>query len=270
MMGRGGGTARQPGMSERGLSQAAAATTANAGSHIRSTFQVRTRCGLRQPALRSGCGFAAPGNARPEFAMLEQRRTAPPREKVRGLKFHPLTPSRWKDLEKLFGPRGACGGCWCMFWRLRRSQFQKQKGEQNKRALKRVVESGDAPGLLAYVNGEAVGWCAIAPREAYPALARSRLLQPLDGQPVSSVSCLFVAKPHRRKGLSTELLKAVIDYVRRRGGRIVEGYPQAPRKDDMPDVFAWTGLASAFRQAGFKECLRRSVTRPIMRFEINA
>ena len=184
------------------------------------------------------------------------------------LKFHPLTPQRWNDLEKLFGPRGACGGCWCMFWRLSRSEFQKQKGEPNKRALKRLVESGDAPGLLAYADREPVGWCAIAPRDAYPALARSRLLQPVDDQPVWSISCLFVARTFRRKGVSVGLLKAVIDYVRKSGGAIVEGYPQEPRKVEMPDVFAWTGLASAFRQAGFEECLRRSPTRPIMRFEI--
>jgi GNAT superfamily N-acetyltransferase len=154
-----------------------------------------------------------------------------------------------------------------MFWRLSRSQFQKQKGEENNRALKRLVESGDAPGLLAYADGEPVGWCAIAPRDAYPALARSRLLQPVDDRPVWSISCLFVARPFRRKGVSVGLLKAVTDYVRKRGGTIVEGYPQEPRKAEMPDVFAWTGLASAFR-AGFKECLRRSAIRPIMRFEI--
>lgn len=179
--------------------------------------------------------------------------------------YHSLTPDRWSDLEELFGARGACGGCWCMFWRLKRSEFETQKGDKNKAAFKAVVSSGEAPGILAYADGKPIGWCAIAPRETYPALERSRVLKRIDDKPVWSIVCLFIAKPYRRKGVSVELLKAAAEYVRKRGGKIVEGYPVEPRKDEMPDVFAWTGLASAFLKAGFVECERRSETRPIMR-----
>ena len=181
------------------------------------------------------------------------------------LAFHPLTPERWGDFEQLFGERGACGGCWCMFWR---PEFQAGKGGGNRSAMKKLIGSGRVPGLLAYDGGQPVGWCAVAPRETYVALQRSRLLKPLDNQPVWSISCLFVAKTHRRKGVSVELLKAAVAHACSQGGRIVEGYPQEPRKGTMPDVFAWTGLASAFRQAGFKECARPSPTRPIMRFQL--
>jgi GNAT superfamily N-acetyltransferase len=182
-------------------------------------------------------------------------------------KYHSLTPDRWGDLEELFGARGACGGCWCMLWRLKRSEFEKQKGAQNKAAFKAVVDSGEAPGILAYANGSPIGWCAVAPRETYPALDRSRVLKRIDDKPVWSIVCLFIARPYRRKGVSVELLKAASEYVRHRGGKIVEGYPVEPRKDKMPDAFAWTGLASAFLKAGFVECERRSETRPIMRRE---
>lgn len=182
--------------------------------------------------------------------------------------YHSLTPDRWGDLEALFGERGACGGCWCMWWRLKRSEFEKQKGDKNKAAFKAVVDSGGAPGILAYADGNPIGWCAIAPRETYSALERSRVLKPLDEKPVWSIVCLFIAKPYRRKGVSVELLKAAADYVRKRGGKIVEGYPIEPRAGAMPDAFAWTGLASAFRQTGFTECARRSPTRPIMRLEV--
>jgi len=82
---------------------------------------------------------------------------------------------------------------------------------------------------------------------------------------VWSVSCLFVARPYRRRGVSVLLLKAAASRVRRRGGRIVEGYPVEPRQDKVPDPFVWTGLASAFRRAGFREVARRSKSRPIMR-----
>jgi len=154
-----------------------------------------------------------------------------------------------------------------MLWRLKRSEFEKQKGDKNKAAFKAVVDSGEAPGILAYANGSPIGWCALAPRETYPALDRSRVLKRIDDKPVWSIVCLFIARPYRRKGVSIELLKAAAEYVRKRGGKIVEGYPVEPRKDEMPDVFAWTGLASAFRKAGFVECGRRSETRPIMRRE---
>jgi GNAT superfamily N-acetyltransferase len=184
--------------------------------------------------------------------------------------YHELTPDRWSDLETLFGARGACGGCWCMWWRLKRSTFNEQKGDKNKAAFKAVVDSGDAPGILAYHSGNPIGWCALAPRETYPALQRSRVLKPIDDKQVWSIVCLFIARPHRRKGLSVELLKAGAEYVRKRGGTIVEGYPVEPRNAEMPDAFAWTGLASAFLKAGFVECERRSETRPIMRRAVRA
>jgi GNAT superfamily N-acetyltransferase len=179
-----------------------------------------------------------------------------------------LTSERWPDLEALFGARGACGGCWCMWWRLKRAEFDRQKGETNRQNFKAIVESGAAPGLLGYAGGRPVAWCAVAPREDYPALERSRILQRIDDTPVWSVTCLFVARPFRRQGLTVRMLKAAVVYAGQRGAQIVEGYPVEPRTADMPAAFAWTGTASAFRQAGFVEALRRSPTRPIMRYVV--
>ena len=184
------------------------------------------------------------------------------------LQFHPLTTDKWMDFESLFGPRGACGGCWCMFWRLTRKEFERHKGEGNRKAMKAIVEAGKIPGILAFAQDRAVAWCSVAPREHFTALARSRILKPLDNLPVWSISCFFVEKNYRHKGLSTQMIKAAVDYVKENGGSVVEAYPVEPKKDKMPDAFAWTGLASSFIKAGFKECARRSETRPIMRFYI--
>lgn len=182
------------------------------------------------------------------------------------LDIRPLTPSRWKDLETLFGERGACGGCWCMWPRLRRADFQKQKGPRNKGAMKRIVQSGPPPGLLAYADGRPVAWCAFAPRETYCVLENSRILKRVDERPVWSVVCFFVAKLFRQRGLTAKLLEAAVEYARKQGARIIEGYPVDPKPDARSaDVFVWTGLASAFRKAGFEEIQRRSPTRPIMR-----
>ncbi len=185
-----------------------------------------------------------------------------------GLEFHPLTVQRWSDFEELFGPRGACGGCWCMWWRLKRSEFDQQKGEGNRQAMKAIVESGEIPGLLAYLDGVPVAWCSVAPRERFGVLQRSPVLKPIDETPVWSVVCFFVSRPFRKRGLTSQLLRAAVEYVKQQGGEAVEGYPVEPKKDRIPDVFAYTGLASTFRKAGFVEALRRSETRPIMRLHI--
>lgn len=189
-----------------------------------------------------------------------------PRQKT--FSYHPLTPDRWDDFAALFGPRGACGGCWCMTWRLPRAQFNAQKGDDNRKAMKAIVKKGPPPGVLAYDGGRAIGWCAVAPREAYVALARSRVLKPIDDQPVWSVSCLFVAKDYRRRGVSSGLLKAAAKFVKSRGGRIVEGYPVIPHRDDAPGAFLWTGIVASFDGAGYREVARGSPARPIYRLNL--
>lgn len=182
------------------------------------------------------------------------------------LSIYPLTPDRWDDLETLFGPRGAIGGCWCMWWRQTRSEYDRQKGEGNRQAMHAIVASGEVPGLLAYSGGRPVAWCSVAPRTAYPSLDRSRVLKRVDDQPVWSIVCFFMARGYRRQGLSLRLIQAAVDYARSQGARIVEAYPIEPKKDDAPDFYAFTGMASTFRKAGFVEVTRRSETRPIMRY----
>jgi GNAT superfamily N-acetyltransferase len=151
-----------------------------------------------------------------------------------------------------------------MFWRLPRSVFDDGKGEGNKKAFRRLVRSGAEPGILLYLGSTPVGWCALAPRALYPALTRSRVLKPVDEAPVWSISCLFVAKPYRKRGFSEVLLRGAVAFARKRGAEVVEGYPVEP-SGSLPDPFVWTGTANAFRAAGFEEALRRSKTRPIMR-----
>ncbi len=179
---------------------------------------------------------------------------------------HPATPARFKDIEALFGERGACGGCWCMVWRLERKDWVAGKGARNKKALRELVRSGSAPGVIGYLGRMPIAWCAVAPREEYRALERSRVLKPVDDRPVWSISCLFVLKPYRRKGVSVRMLRAAAEFAIGRGAEIVEGYPVVPAMERTPDPFIWTGVPSAFRRAGFEEVLRRSKTRPIMRY----
>lgn len=184
------------------------------------------------------------------------------------LEFHPATPDRWNDLEALFGERGACGGCWCMSWRKRRAEFVRDKGTTNRAALQSLVKKGPPPGILAYHDGKPIGWCAVAPRHEYVALANSRVLRPLDDAPVWSVSCFFVARPYRRAGVSVRLLGAVAGFVRQQGGTVIEGYPLLPKNGPLPDAFVWTGVLGAFLKVGFKQMPRWSENRPIVRLEL--
>ncbi len=183
------------------------------------------------------------------------------------LSFKPLKRNLWTDFEELFGPRGACAGCWCMFWKLRGKAFDEVRGYETRQMHKSIVDSGVSTGLLAYLHGEVVGWVAVEPRAAYEKLAHSRVLKPVDNQPVWSITCFFVAKPFRKQGITVELLQAAVEHVRSLGGTIVEGYPVETR-ETMPAPFLYTGTASAFQHAGFREVARRSPTRPIFRYYI--
>lgn len=154
-----------------------------------------------------------------------------------------------------------------MHWKLRGKAFDESKGYTARQMHKAIVDSGTVTGLLAYLDGDVVGWVAVEPRAAYEKLSHSRTLKPVDDQPVWSVTCFYVAKKHRRTGVAVVLLEAAVEHVRHQGGKIVEGYPVDAQKD-MPASFVFTGTASVFQKAGFKEVARNSPTRPIFRFDI--
>lgn len=180
------------------------------------------------------------------------------------LTYQPLTPKQWNDFETLFGSNGACGGCWCMHWRLKTSVFDKQKGDANRLAMKAIVDSGRVPGLLFYNGNRPVGWCALAPREEYDLLSRSKVLAPVDNQPAWAVVCFFLHKEYRKRGLSVQLLQSAAEYAKSQGALVLEGFPYATEKK-LPDPFVFTGLLSAFQKAGFVEVSQRSKVHPIYR-----
>jgi GNAT superfamily N-acetyltransferase len=191
-----------------------------------------------------------------------------PAIEISKLTFYPLTKDRWKDFELLFGEKGACGGCWCMSWRLKKAQFDEQKGVANKKAMKKIIYGNETPGVLAYYEEKPIAWCSAAPREKFIRLENSKVLKRIDEKPVWSISCIFIIKEFRRRGISKHLLKAVIKFCEFKGAKIVEAYPQEPYGPNFPAAFAWTGIPSSFENAGFKVAERRSKMRPIMRYYI--
>jgi GNAT superfamily N-acetyltransferase len=185
------------------------------------------------------------------------------------LDFHPLTAERWADLEELFGQRGAYGGCWCMWWRSTRREFEERQGEGNHEAMRQIVAAGQAPGILAYDGDRPVGWCSVAPREQFGALERSPVLKRLDDRPVWSIVCFYVAPGCRDRGIAEALVHAAVEHVRRQGGKIVEAYPTQPRQDRLPPVSSYMGTPAMFERAGFVECARPSRSRVILRYYLD-
>ena len=184
------------------------------------------------------------------------------------LQFQPLTPDRWRDFETLFGPSGAFSGCWCMWWRLTRTEFNRRSADERKSGMKSVVDSGEAPGIVAYVDGQPAGWCSVAPRERFGSLERSHTLKRLDKRPVWSVVCFFVGRPFRGRGVMGGLLRAAVDYARQQGADVVEGYPVEGKGNLPGGTKAYVGIASAFRQAGFVEVGHPAPDRRVMRYYI--
>lgn len=188
------------------------------------------------------------------------------------ISIEPLTPKRWRDLEDLFGPeRGANSGCWCMWPRLPGAAWKAASREQRKAMFRAIVKKGPPPGLMAYEQGVAIGWCAVGPRATVSRFNVSRVSKPADDAQDSNkafaITCFYIRSGHRRKGLMSILAEAALEFARERGARSVEVCAvDTPRKLIWGEGFV--GLASVFRKLSFKEIARRTPTRPLMRLQL--
>ncbi len=190
-----------------------------------------------------------------------------PRARVRA---RALRAGDWPIIETLFGKKGACGGCWCMLWRAAKGgkTFEEAKGDKNKRAFKRLVTGDRVFGVLAFVGDEAVGWCSIGPREAFPGLARSRVLQTDWHEGTWSVTCFYLPAKWRHRGVASALLKEAVKIARDSGASELEGYPVRPSPKgtgEIPAAFAWTGVPRLFERHGFTNISPPGHTRDIFR-----
>lgn len=178
----------------------------------------------------------------------------------------PLTPDLWPEFETLFGRNGACGGCWCMYWRIG-SAYQKRDAAKNKADFKAVVMKGPPPGVLAFVDGAVAGWCQVTPRESIPAIERSRMSARVDDEPVWSVSCFFIRSGYRGRGVMTALIDGAIEYAKKERAKILEAYPVIV-KNRKSATSIYTGVASSFEKAGFRKVAAHAAHRPIMRLDL--
>jgi GNAT superfamily N-acetyltransferase len=184
---------------------------------------------------------------------------------MRELRFavFPLTPELWPALEDLFGEQGPVSRCWCMYWRIG-NDYRKRPREANKAAFCELVKSGPPPGLLAFDGDLAVGWCQLTPRDVLPCLDRTWRLKRVDDMPVWSLSCFYVRKGYRKRGVTSALIAAALDAAKRAGAPALEAYPLDA---NLTPSASHTGYASTFARAGFKIIARHVPPRPIMRYD---
>ena len=172
------------------------------------------------------------------------------------LRIRPLRRNDFPVIERLFGPRGACGGCWCMVWRREfgGKRWRASLGEPNRREFERMISEGEVHGILAFDGSEPVGWCSIGPRGDFPGLERSRVLQTAWTPKTWSVTCFFIPAKQRGRGVGTAMLEVAVELARKRGATELEGYPQKmlASGDPLPGPFAWTGVPALFERCGFK------------------
>lgn len=182
------------------------------------------------------------------------------------LRVEPLNKDNWSQFVALFGPKGACGNCWCMYFRRSPSDFREGKTDDgNKQMMKDLVWNEAPTGMLCFFEDVPIAWCAFAPRTDFDKLKRSRVHKPIDDASVWSIPCMYIDKAYRRLGVSVALLKGVIRYAKKQGIGIVEAYPTIPTQDKLPDAFAWIGLYKSFERAGFEIVDRSSRHRPMVR-----
>ena len=178
----------------------------------------------------------------------------------------PLTPDLWPQLEELFGRTGACNGCWCMYWRIGSAYTQRPR-DKNKADFKKVVRAG-APGILLFSGDLPVGWAQVTPRSDLSGLDRGRFTQAVDDAPVWSVSCFYVRKGWRGKGVMTALIDGAITFAKKAKAPALEAYPMKTDGAKRSNSGMYTGAASSFARAGFKTVSEPAKHRPIMRLHL--
>jgi GNAT superfamily N-acetyltransferase len=189
-------------------------------------------------------------------------------EFLKQMTFELLSKDNWGKFVQFFESNGACGKCYCMYFRLKKQDYEEGKANgDNKEAMKKLVWDNQATGMLGFYEGQPIAWCAFAPRENFLKVENSRVHKRIDDKPVWSITCFFVERPFRKLGVSVELLKAVIKYAKEKKIKTLEAYPTIPTTEVIADGFAWIGLYKSFEQAGFKIVDKTSKYRPMVRYE---
>jgi GNAT superfamily N-acetyltransferase len=183
----------------------------------------------------------------------------------------PLERGDWRAVERLFGANGACGGCWCMWWRVEKGgqSWRAAQGATNRARFAKLVKRGAVHAMIAYEDDEPIGWCSFGPHASFPRFQSVRVLRHEVSDETWSIVCFFIPAGQRGKGLATRLLEASTKRAFALGARVIEAYPVVPpaSSERMPAAFAWTGVPAVFEAAGYERIARPAGLRPIYTVE---
>lgn len=173
--------------------------------------------------------------------------------------FQPIDKTNWSDFEALMESKGAPHNCWCTVWLDVKPKNKKAEKSEKKAIMKKRIDNGTPVGLLAYANGEPIGWCSVAPRETY---------RPLGGdetkQHVWSIVCFFIKRDFRGQGLSHVFLRQAVEFASRHGAKYIEAYPVA---QESPS-YRFMGFIPSFEKADFKFIKNAGARRNVMLREV--
>lgn len=192
------------------------------------------------------------------------------------IEVHPATTDRFDDVASILAPTNPdAPACWCLSYRVTNQEFRSLRGPERPARLRRYAEEGTPPGVIAYVDGKAAGWCSVSPRASHHRLTRSRTIPTVDDVPVWSVICIVIRPPFRRQGLARHLLDGAIDYAYSQGATMLEAYPVDPDGRRLSSAFAYVGTTGLFESAGFERVIATKsksggMTRLLMRRELTA
>jgi GNAT superfamily N-acetyltransferase len=175
----------------------------------------------------------------------------------------PVRNRDWRLVERLFGQRGACGGCWCMSARLPRAEFEAGKGKKNRDRLRRLLGAGRAHAVIAMSGNDPIGWCSFGPRSDFVRLDAAPSLRRERTPTTWAVVCFFIPTKWRGKGVGTRLLAAAGERAHALGASEIEGYPAVPTQGRLPGTFAWMGVPALFERGGYVRLRRTGYKRPI-------
>lgn len=165
---------------------------------------------------------------------------------------HPATADRFDDVATVLGPRNPDSPtCWCLTYRLPSKENRSLTARERPERVRELCGRDIPPGILAYEDGEVVGWCGVAPRSELHSFANSRKIPHVDDLPVWTVWCFRVRGGRRGRGVARALLNGAVEHARRHGAPAIEGYPTDNGDEKVDTTMAFVGTRRLFESAGF-------------------
>ncbi|HLE65111.1 MAG TPA: GNAT family N-acetyltransferase [Candidatus Bathyarchaeia archaeon] len=185
-----------------------------------------------------------------------------------------LGADTWPDFERLFEKHnGVQGGCWCMFYQrphpVRAEMSRTERTTMNRKDKREWVREGRSHGIIVYKGRTPVGWCQYGPREELPRIDAGRnyrKVEPLSPEKrLWRITCFFVDKDHRGKGIANTALRATLESIGKQGGGIVEAYPVVSKKILAESQWIWFGTPGMFKREKFKPVAQLGASYLLMR-----